>query len=414
MQVKPQVYRQEDSPQDRYLSFAVCFQVTIVGIKNALVQAVPMLYDMNESLNMMLLVIIGLLYVSVIFKAANRFERPRVNVFLVLIIVFFSLLFSSLRFPENGSIIMDWMPRMLPYCFVTFFLLAELNTFYWLEFYMTRFCYATIVFSLISAFYIYRNGHITISTWSSYSMPLSYVTLVAVMWLLYKFFQKETLRDFLFILVGIIVIIAYGSRNPLLAILSYIVIQIIRNVNNGRAKGWKRILYFLGSILIAACFFLWRLIIFALLQISGTFSITSRTLELLSQSEISSSGRDEIHASLWDLVNQYPILGLGAGGDVRLIDESAHGLYLSIFTSYGYIFGSIFILAILYVCIKAFTSSFGRNKEIVLLYMCMVFPRGFTGGDVWTSDVFWWMLGICLTSLSLAKMQQYRTEIETA
>lgn len=402
----------ENTP-DRYLSFAVCFQVTIVGIKNALVQAVPRLLAMNTSLNILLLFIVAVVYINAIRKAGYRLVKPRASVFGVLAGILLSLLLSSFFFPGNGRVILSWMPRMLPYCFITFFFLAELNTLEWLEYYMTRFCYVTIVFSLISAFYIYRIGHITSSTWSSYSMPLSYVTLVAVMWLLYKFFTKETLHDFVFILIGLVVIIAYGSRNPLLAIASYIVIQTVRNAIGGQIKGGRKVLYFLASILIICLAVMWRQVISILSQVLGLFSINSRTLTLLSQSTISSSGRDVIHSSLWDLLNQHPIMGLGVGGDVSMINENAHGLYLSLLTSYGYILGGIAIVTILIICMRSFFRSCGRNREIVLIYICMTLPRGFTGGDMWTSDVFWWMLGICLTTLHLSAKKQYNSELKT-
>lgn len=414
MRLKPILNHEERFSPDRYISFAVCFQVTIVGIKNALVQAVPSLHALNNTLNMVLLVIVAVAYINAIAKSGGRFFKPRASVFIVLVIVFLSLLFSSLLFQGNGQVIMSWMPRVLPYCFITFYLLAELNTLDWVEYYMTRFCYVTILFSLVSAFYIYRIGNITSSTWSSYSMPLSYVTLVAVMWLLYKFFHKETAVDFVFILIGLIVIIAYGSRNPLLAIAAYIVIQTIRNANSGKLKGGKRILYILGSILILTCAFLWRGVISALNSFLSIFSINSRTLALLSKTTLFTSGRDTIHSSLIGLLNQHPILGLGVGGDVRLIDENAHGLYLSILTSYGYIIGVMFIICIVYICLRAFLKSSGKEKEIVLLYLCMVLPRGFTGGDVWTSDAFWWMLGICLTTFAIKRMQLRSPKLEVA
>ena len=406
MRLKPILNHEERFSPDRYISFAVCFQVTIVGIKNALVQAVPSLHALNNTLNMVLFVIVAVAYINAIAKSGGRFVRLRADVFAVLAIVFTSLLFSSVFFPGNGKIIMRWMPRMLPYCFITFLFLAELKSLRWIEYYMTRFCYLTIVFSLISAFYIYRIGHITSSTWSSYSMPLSYVTLVAVMWLLYKFFRKESLMDFIFILIGLIVIIAYGSRNPLLAIAAYIVIQTIRNARNGCIKGSRRILYLLGCILIVVMAMMWRQMIAVFTKILRLFSINSRTLTLLSQSTISTSGRDVIHSALWDLLNQKPLFGLGVGGDVSLINESAHGLYLSLLTSYGYILGGIAIVAILFICTKAFLSSNGINREIVLIYICMVLPRGFTGGDMWTSDVFWWMLGLCLAAMHIIDMEQ--------
>lgn len=109
-----------------------------------------------------------------------------------------------------------------------------------------------------------------------------------------------------------------------------------------------------------------------------------------------STGRKDIHSALWNAINQHPIIGLGISGDMAAIGELSHGLFISIITIYGYFMGITIIGFLMISCIKGLTNSETLTKEILIMYMCLVFPRAFTGGDIWDSDVFWWLVGILL------------------
>lgn len=388
---------------DKSISFATCFQVTIIGIKNALVQGIPFLYARNSALNRLLFVLVALVYICALAKDGRRFLRIRSLSFFIAAFSAFFMMLSAFLFPGNGKVIMSWMPRMLPYCFITFLMISELRTLEWIEHYMTRFSYIIIIFSLLSAFYIHKIGHITMSAWSTYSMPLSYTAMIAVMWLLFTFFQNWSIAAAIFAAIGLLVIITYGSRNPLLAISSYIVIQTFRYARSMKVPKRKRLLYFAVSVLFAFCLIFWRMVVSLLVNLLSIFTLKSRTLSLLSESKVSLTGRDVIHAKMFSLLSQHPITGVGIGGDENLIHESAHGLYLGILVNFGYILGIVIIAFILVLSFIAFSKAKGIDKDIVLLYVCLVLPRGFTGGDLWTSDVFWWMMGICIVVLYSAK-----------
>ena len=113
-----------------------------------------------------------------------------------------------------------------------------------------------------------------------------------------------------------------------------------------------------------------------------------------SDSEDFSTGRSDIHNQVWELINESPIFGTGICGDEANMHEMAHSLYLSILCTYGIIIGFMFITFILIKTCRALKHSSGLNHQILVLFICMVFPRGFTGGDIWQSDVFWQLMGI--------------------
>lgn len=383
---------------DRYIAQATCMQITLVGIKNMLVQAVPFLYSRNSLLNTILLIFIGAMYLRTFLMIKKTMSK---RFLFVMMFVVASFMWTIIVFPQNTSNIMSALPRTLPYCFATCYLLSELRSFEWIEYYMSRCSIITLLFSLVSATFIFRNGHITSSQWSSYSMPLSYVTMVAVMWLLYRYFREEKVRWLLLSLLGIAVIVAYGSRNPLLAIIAFIIISVLKKVSNTQRK--PKIRYLIMTLLGCALLIWWKECLALIGKIFSTLNISSRTINLLTESTISTSGRDVIHAELITALNERPFIGFGVLGDevvLNDISQSAHGLYLSILSNYGYIIGGLILIVLLYWNFRAYKYANKKGKEILLIYMCLVWPRGFTGGDIWSSDVFWWLLGLVLSMIS--------------
>lgn len=233
-------------------------------------------------------------------------------------------------------------------------------------------------------------------------MPLSYVTMWAVMWMLCRFFQEEKMRWMLLALMGIAIIIMYGSRNPLLAIAAYLVISVIGKTV--REKTSRRVKYLILTVFGCGGMLFWKECLAFLGYVLSLCSISSRTIMMLSTGKIDPNGRDIIHQELTKALNQHPILGFGVCGDevvLQDVRQSAHSLYLSILSNYGYFLGSVFLVLLIYWNYRAYKKAGGTEREILLIYMCMVWPRGFTGGDIWSSDVFWWMLGLIMSLISV-------------
>ena len=116
----------------------------------------------------------------------------------------------------------------------------------------------------------------------------------------------------------------------------------------------------------------------------------------MARTEMDLTGRSDIHNEIFALLAKQPLLGLGLGGDVQQIGFSSHSLYLSILSAYGFLFGSALIIAMLICCLKAYLKAERLDREVLLIYLCLTLPRGFFGGDFSSSDVLWWMLGICV------------------
>lgn len=381
---------------DRLIAFAVCFQVSVVGIKNALVQGVPFLYEINSTLNIILFAIVGLLYVWAFLSNLNRIVLVNPAVLLFGLLILFSFAYTWAFFPNNKSVVIEWLPRIIPYYFLTAYLITKLSSTKWIVYYMTRFSYAIIFCCVISSVFIYSIGHVTTSQWQTYSMPMSYIAMLAVMWMLFKYNQRRSLLDLVFIIVGSANIVLFGARNPLIAILAYIVVRMLRTIFRKETSTSKKVFFAYLMLIMALMMFFYRDILDILDNLFQAINIQSRTLRLLKNTDLSTSGRTEIHVLIRYLLRQKPVTGLGVGGDVTITGYASHSLYLSILSSYGYVVGSLLLVWLLSSSAKAYLRAGPEDREVILLYICMTFPRGFTGGDFCSSDVLWWLLGLCV------------------
>jgi len=161
-------------------------------------------------------------------------------------------------------------------------------------------------------------------------------------------------------------------------------------------------LFFVSFVLIVLSFF--KEILSFVGGMLDSFGLSSRTLYYLINADTVdiTTGRNEIHDKLWDIVLNDPFLGLGIAGDEVVIQELAH-MYLSIFVTYGMILGSLVILYLFSQTINGIRRTSGLNHNIIIMYVCLVFPRSFTGGDIWANDSLWFLMALIISSLRQRK-----------
>mgnify|MGYP000935005317 CR=1 FL=1 len=374
-----------------YVSHALALQVLIMWGKVILMQGMPVFYQNQSLLNYVSFGVVAFIYLPVVLQFPSFFGKMQIafiiDAFLIIVCIF-----SIWIYPENSSEICSNLLWTIGYCFLPFHFILTLDSLEILCKYMTRYSYYLILISLLSSFFILTIGHTTVSTWTTYSMPLSYGTMYAVMWLLWDFFNNHNNKSLVFAGIGTVIICIVGSRNPLLAITTYVIIMLIKSC---RSK--KNAVFF--AAMLPICFLIVLNFQFVLNQVIvrlDSIGISSRTLSLLSQGNaVTYDSRNSIHSTLFDALNKHPVFGLGIGGDVVSTGEMAHSLYLSILSNFGYFLGGIIIIVFLYICVKAISTQNQLNKSVAILYICIVLPRSFTGGDIWGNDAFWWLIAIC-------------------
>ena len=354
----------------------------------ALIQGIPILFNYNSILTIIFTLFV-LLYYAYVFLIKNKFI-PRMNQgsILVMIFVVITICYTLAAWPNNVQYF-DPIGNTLVYEVLPFIILGMMTDLDCLYNPMVKASKILIILCAISSLGIAVNGHTTVSTWLTYSMPLSYATLYAVMWLLNDYFKEKKTSSLIFSIMGVLVLVIFGSRNTLLSVAAIISVNIMfRKEKNKLVK----ILLILAAVLVVI---FWREVLELINGLAHTLGISSRTANLFLNQDFFADSRTLIHQSIFEVLNKHPF-GVGIAGDVAQTQEFAHSLYVSILCTYGYFGGAIVMLILGIVLFKAYKKSYGLNRDILLIYILSVIPRGFTGGDIWSSDVFWWMLGIAL------------------
>lgn len=382
---------------NKLISFVVAFQVIAQGCKNILVQGFPFLYSINNMLNMVIMGGALLMYMYALFTT-NKLHIPSQTIG-ILSFVGLTYFFTFTFCPQNAQFIQPTLLRTVVTCFLTFLLVSKLTTFEYLQKYFTNGSYLITLSGIMYAGIINIIGHSTTSDWSTYSMTMSNVLLLSVLWQLNGFFESKNKWALIASVIGTAVIFVYGSRNPFLAIVCFICIKVLLGEKRKQSLSSIVKFFFVTFSIVVLSFF--KAILVLLATTLESFGLSSRTVYYLmnADAEDITTGRAEIHDKLWNFILDNPFVGHGVAGDEAVIDELAHSLYLSIYITYGLILGSIVILYLITMTIRGVRKTTGLSHSILVMYICLVFPRSFTGGDIWSNDYLWFMLALIMSVL---------------
>ena len=361
----------------------------------ALVQGIPFVLSYNHLITVVCTMLLMGYYFYVLFIKYKCIPIVNQGAIFTAVFVLITIAFTLIMWPGNKQY-MDPIGNTIFYEVCPFIILSMIKDVGILYDSMVKASRVLLVLCVISSLGIVVYGHTTVSTWSNYSMPLGYATLYAVMWLMCDFFNKGKISSLVLVVVGVLILLLFGSRNTLLSVVAFIILGIIRNRRNNT---WLKSLLWIP---LAACLEFGDQILLFINSIARNYGVSSRTIDLFLNQRYFEDSRASIHQNIFEVINKHPF-GVGIAGDVAQTKEFAHGLYVSILCTYGYVIGAVVIIALAVVLIKAYMKSYGTNRDVLIIYLLTVLPRGFTGGDVWSSDAFWWMLGI---ALSIVYMRQ--------
>ena len=155
---------------DKRVSLFIVIQVTLMGVKNILVQGLPYLMSINETLNIWITALVSVLYLYAFILVWRRTVCGSGKLFALFILA--SIAFTLLMFPENSVFMSQYYIRWIVVFFFTSYLVCKLNTFVWLQHYMLKGSYLMTAAGIIYACVVYSIGHSVTSDWSTYSMSM--------------------------------------------------------------------------------------------------------------------------------------------------------------------------------------------------------------------------------------------------
>lgn len=152
---------------------------------------------------------------------------------------------------------------------------------------------------------------------SAYNMFFGFNMLIPTLFHINEFFKRKSLFFPLLIMAEILMIFIYANRGCLLPIFFIIVYKIFFEDKKRTSK------YFPLVLLLAITIFLsWNNILNAVASLFENYGISSRTLWLILEGDISdSSGRDEIWRHSIEMIRDRPIFGWGLGGEFYRLAE---------------------------------------------------------------------------------------------
>lgn len=238
----------------------------------------------------------------------------------------------------------------------------------------------------------------------AYSMSLSYYMLLPCIIYLNKLLDGYSVKHLAFAALSILVIISIGARGPVLCIVIFAALKLLRSGTDKAINQMVKVLSILGIGIIS--FINFHKIIEYIYNKTLSYGIKSRTLWLLLCGEIATSqSREKLFRDIFDALLESPLIGYGIGGD-RVISGSsglyAHNIFLEMLTNYGVVIGSIALITLGIIFIRNLFNRDLQKYNIFIIWFSMGFMPLMVSGSYLTNINFWILLG-----LSLNMVKQY-------
>lgn len=210
--------------------------------------------------------------------------------------------------------------------------------------------------------------------------------------------NRKKFVPWVFSVIGILYLLALGTRGPFLILTVYMIIKILRN----RATSLKGavigviIVGIIGGILsipsIQTGILNW------LHSLMSKMGLSTRIVDFMLEGNTLgyTAGRDDLFTTALQKISERPILGYGVYGEWQWFGWNTHNIYLELWIHFGVIIGSALLLwGILLVLTAYFRSTDAYAKDMILIFACFVFVRGFFGGSYLTYGTFF-LIGLCI------------------
>ena len=237
------------------------------------------------------------------------------------------------------------------------------------KFYDTMNKYAILVIIIQTFLTIVAHLNLPWGDRSNY-MEISYQLLLPIVFLMLK--HKRTRFENLLVIVGLIIIVFDGARGPLIGIVCLVIYKIILKMRNRN--------FFIGILSGVAVLIIGSLklnsIIDIVVQIALRYGFQGSFLRRIGTGNIfSSKSRIVLYKETIRVIERNPLFGGGMMSD-RAANNGVyvHDLFLEIWSHYGLLVGSVFIVTLLFLVIIMFRS---KENQLKYLFISIFFSTGF-------------------------------------
>lgn len=222
-----------------------------------------------------------------------------------------------------------------------------------------------------------------------YSMTYSYYMVFPVTYYINIFINEKKSKYLYMSLIGCTLILAIGSRGALVCIGAYILIESRKYFEEINFKNII-IFLFIAILLIYITFKFDDILIFIQANLEK-FGIDSRSIRILLEGGIHTSGRDDLYNTIIKRVLKNPLIGIGLCGDRVYIGNYVHNIFIEIIANFGIIIGGIVSLMLIVIIIK----SIFNNKSKTLSFWMAISIIPLLMSNSYIIDIkFWIFLGV--------------------
>lgn len=378
-------------------AWAMALHLCLLAMKNMLIYSGDFFYSINETLNSVMLVFLILMYGWLIFKHSIWNRLPVflcVSTLGIFLFVAVTYLLDPDRFSGQYYFVNRNLRNFFVYCFPLFVSASLLRNYDLLmkalyKMSQPMFIVATYTWVCMITYFAGRIGG------NSYSMTFGNAVLLLGMILIFQYYETKNLLYLFEFFASVAYVLSFGSRGPLVC---FAIAFIFVLFSSRKSPGIKFLICvsFLSCIVLILVFYRPILLMFS--NIFDSIGISSRILRMMAQGKIfSDSGRSELIQSVLDSLSQQP-WGLGALGGEKIAGLT-HNLFVDILANFGYFFGAIYILWLLFsVGIELVKT----KNNALLMFSIILFPRAMFSDSFWSSKELWIIMAI-LISTSLAR-----------
>lgn len=318
------------------------------------------------------------------------FRRSKATIVVTYLIAIFIIILHYLLFPDNQKAIISLIFPLFFMSIPGFIYSRSLNDIKAFKRMMKKSSFFIFFIGLTIQLMVVI-GNVSIGT---YSMALSYYLLFSAILFADDLIDTFRFQSLIALIVTIFIIIALGSRGPLLSLFMFVVLKLIKQ---RKRLTYQKFVFTLSIALfsILALLNLEKIFIF-LYNLLLNYGINSRTLWIFINEEFYLSGRDTIYHLLMEYIANKPLLGHGIGGDRVLIGGYAHNIFLEILINFGVIFGGIILLVLLITMIYRLSSKSRMYYNILIIWISYGFIHLMVSSSYLTDIKFWILIGILL------------------
>ena len=228
-------------------------------------------------------------------------------------------------------------------------------------------------------------------------MYSAYVLLPHVCMVMVAALERKKSWDIIVSLVGAFTIMAFGTRGPILCMISLLVLYMLMY-----HKIYKHI-WFTGAVVVFAVLvvFLYEETLLQIRWLVEQIGMSTRVVDLMLSGEFAeSTGRNRIFALLFEAISQNP-LGYGIAGDRLLAGSYSHNVLIELWVSFGVFTGTlVFVVPIICTVKLMIQRKSNRIMEdnFILVLIVSSYIKLFLSGTYLTESLLYLLIGILISA----------------